>query len=153
VTRYFEATGNTAAINSANLVARVAGFLQEIAYQDGTLVKKGTHLFTIEPEPYRVKLEQAKAAEAGAKASVDQTEAEFQRQTELTSRQAASKVSLDNATANRDTAKARLQQAQGDTRQAAINLDYTKVMAPFDGIVTARQVSVGELVGSGATTV
>src|SRR3979409_34767 len=56
VTRYFEATGNTAAVNSANLVARVQGFLTEIAYTDGTPVKKGQHLFTIEPEPYHLPL-------------------------------------------------------------------------------------------------
>src|SRR4051812_30898858 len=58
VTRYIEATGNTAAVNSTNLVARVQGFLQEIKYRDGDVVKKGTVLFVIEPEPYRIKLEQ-----------------------------------------------------------------------------------------------
>ena len=67
VTRYLEATGNTAAVNSTDLVARVSGFVQEIQYQDGAMVKKGTLLFTIEPEPYEVKLKQAKAAEAGAR--------------------------------------------------------------------------------------
>lgn len=151
VTRYFETTGNAAAINSANLVARVVGFLTEIAYQDGAAVKKGTHLFSIEPEPYRLRLQQAQAAEAAAEATVAQTQAEFDRQQELASRQVNTKAALDNATANRDAAKARLLQAQADTKQAQINLDYTRVVAPFDGIVTARQVSIGELVGgSGA---
>ena len=69
VTRYFEATGNTAAVNSANLVARVQGFLTEIAYQDGAAVKKGQHLFTIEPEPYQLKLQQAQASETAAQAT------------------------------------------------------------------------------------
>src|SRR4051812_37483085 len=73
ITRYFEATGNTAAVNSANLVARVQGFLTEISYQDGAAVKKGQHLFTIEPEPYQLKLQQAQAAEAAAQATVIQT--------------------------------------------------------------------------------
>jgi RND family efflux transporter MFP subunit len=153
VTRYFEATGNTAAVNSANLVARVQGFLTEIAYADGAPVKKGTHLFTIEPEPYQLKLQQAQAAEAAAQATVIQTQADFERQQELVQRQAASKVAFDNATANRDNAKARLLQAQADTKQAQINLAYAHVVAPFDGIVTARQVSIGELVGSGGTQV
>ena len=153
VTRYFEATGNAAAINSANLVARVSGFLTEIAYKDGTPVKKGDHLFTIEPEPYQLKLQQAQAAEAGAEATVTQAQADFDRQQELVSRQAASKAALDNATANRDAAKAKLLQAQADTKQAQINLDYTRVIAPFDGIVTARQVSIGELVGGSGTQV
>src|SRR5581483_12408579 len=65
VTRYLESTGHAAAVNSADLVARVAGFIEKINYQDGDEVKKGTLLFTIEPEPYRVKLDQAKAAEVG----------------------------------------------------------------------------------------
>src|SRR5882724_6235125 len=153
VTRYFEATGNTAAINSANLVARVQGFLTEITYTDGSPVKKGQHLFTIEPEPYQLKLQQTQAAEASAEATVKQTQADFDRQQELVQRQAASKAAFDNATANRDLAKAKLLQAQSDTKQAQINLDYTRVVAPFDGIVTARQVSIGELVGGTGTQV
>lgn len=153
VTRYFEATGNTAAVNSANLVARVQGFLTEIAYQDGAAVKKGQHLFTIEPEPYRLKLQQAQAAEQAAQATATQTQADFERQQELVQRQAASKAAYDASVANRDNAKAKLLQAQADTKQAQINLDYTNVVAPFDGVVTARQVSIGELVGSGGTQV
>jgi RND family efflux transporter MFP subunit len=153
ITRYFEATGNTAAVNSANLVARVQGFLTEIAYQDGAAVKKGQHLFTIEPEPYQLKLQQAQASEAAAQATTTQTQADFERQQELVQRQAASKAAYDTSVANRDNAKAKLLQAQADAKQAQINLDYTKVVAPFDGVVTARQVSVGELVGSGGTQV
>jgi RND family efflux transporter MFP subunit len=153
VTRYFEATGNAAAVNSANLVARVQGFLTEIKAADGAAVKQGQHLFTIEPEPYQLRLQQAQAAEASAEATAKQTEADFERQQELMQRQAASKAAFDNATANRDTAKARLLQAKADTKQAQINLDYTKVVAPFDGIMSARQVSIGELVGGSGTQV
>src|SRR4051794_18652065 len=72
VRHYLEATGNTAAINSTNLVARVPGFIQEVNYQDGASVTKGTLLFTIEPESYKVKLDQAKAAEVGAEATLKQ---------------------------------------------------------------------------------
>ena len=153
VTRYFEATGNAAAVNSANLVARVQGFLTEIKYTDGAAVKQGQHLFTIEPEPYQLKLQQAQAAEAAAQASAKQSEADFERQQELVQRQAASKAAFDAAQAKRDNDKARVLQTQADTKQAQINLDYTKVMAPFDGIVAARQVSIGELVGGTGTQV
>src|SRR5215468_1464012 len=97
ITRYFEATGNTAAVNSANLVARVSGFLTEIKYQDGAPVKKGQHLFTIEPEPYELKLQQAHAAEQAALASAKQTEGDFERQQELVQKQAASKAAFDAA--------------------------------------------------------
>jgi len=152
ITRYLEATGNAAAVNSTNLVARVQGFLQEINYRDGDQVKQGATLFTIEPEPYKLKLEQAQAAEAGAQAALKQTEAEYERQIELASRQVATKAALDNATANRDAALAKLKQAQAETRQAAINLGYTQVKAPFDGVVTARLVSIGELVGANGPT-
>ena len=153
ITRYFEATGNTAAVNSANLVARVQGFLTEIKYTDGAPVKKGQHLFTIEPEPYQLKLQQSQASEKAAQATATQPQADFERQQELVQRQAASKAAYDTAAANRDNAKAKVMQAQADTKQAQINLDYTRVVAPFDGVVTARQVSIGELVGGGGTQV
>jgi RND family efflux transporter MFP subunit len=153
VTRYLETTGNASAVNTVNLVARVQGVVREINYRDGDEVKQGTVLFVIEPDTYQLRLEQARAAEAAAEASLQQAESEFQRQTELAARQVASKAALDNATANRKSAQARLQQAQVDTKVAAINNDYTRVVAPFDGIVTARQVSVGELVGGSTPTV
>jgi RND family efflux transporter MFP subunit len=130
----------------------VQGFLQKIEYQDGDEVKQGATLFVIEPEPYQLKLEQAQAAEAGAQATLVQTQAEYERQVELAGRQVASKAALDNALANRDSARAKLKQAQVDTAQARINLGYTQVKAPFNGIVTARQVSVGELVGVNGPT-
>lgn len=153
VTRYFHATGNAAAVNSVDLVARVQGFVQEISYKDGDAVKKGAPLFTIEPEPYRLKLAAAQAAEAGAAATLRQAEAEYKRQSDLAGKQFASQSVLDQAQATRDSAQANLQQAQSNTQQAEINLGYTSVTAPFDGVVTARQVSLGQLVGANSATV
>jgi RND family efflux transporter MFP subunit len=153
VTRYFEATGNTAAVNSVDLVARVQGFVQAINYSDGDFVKKGTSLFTIEPEPYKLKVDSAKAALTSAKATLKQTEAEYQRQAELVSRQVSTQANYDKALAQRDTSQAEVQSAQANEQQAEINLGYTDVVAPFDGIVSARQVSIGQLVGANAATV
>ena len=152
VTRYVEATGNTAPIKNVDLVARVQGFLQSIDYQDGTFVKQGTQLFTIEPDTYKLKLEQAQAAEAGAQATVKQAEADFKRQVELVQRQAVSQSTLDTSTSTRDNAQANLLQAQVNTRLAEVNYGYTKVAAPFDGIVSAHLVSIGELVGVSSPT-
>src|SRR4051794_20136372 len=152
VTRYLDATGNTAAIKNVDLVARVQGFLQSINYQDGTFVKEGTTLFTIEPETYKLKLEQAQAAEAGSTASVKQTEADFKRQSDLVARQAVSQSTLDNSTSARDNAQSNLQQAQVNTKIAQVNYGYTNVTAPFDGIVSAHLASVGELVGVSSPT-
>jgi len=151
ITHYLEETGNTATTQSVDLVARVQGYLQKIQYKDGTNVKKGDPLFLIEPEPFQLKLDQAIASEMGAQASLNQLEADFKRQSDLASRDFASKAALDQARAARDGAKAKLLQSQADKKQAQINLSYTQVAAPFDGLVTARLVSVGELVGTGAT--
>lgn len=152
ITRFIDATGNTAAVKSVDLVARVQGFLQSIDYKDGTGVKEGTTLFTIEPDTYKLKLEQAQAAEAGAQASLRQAEADYKRQVDLVQRQAVSQATLDTSTANRDNAQANLQQAQANTRLAQVNYGYTTVTAPFDGIVSAHLVSVGELVGVASPT-
>jgi RND family efflux transporter MFP subunit len=151
VTRYYETTGNTAAVNSTDLVARVAGFIQEIKYRDGDRVAKGTLLFTIEPEPYRVKLDQAKAAESGAEANLKQLEATLQRKNELLTSRNASQADYDTALSARDSGQSTLDQARANTRLAQLNYDYTQVTAPFDGFVTARQVSVGQYVGGTAT--
>jgi RND family efflux transporter MFP subunit len=152
ITRFLEATGNTAPIKTVDLVARVQGVLQSINYQDGTFVKEGATLFTIEPDTYQLKLEQAQAAEAGAQASAKQAEADFKRQSDLVSRQAVSQATLDQSTSSRDNAQANLQQAQVNTKIAAVNYGYTNVVAPFDGIVSAHLVSVGELVGAASPT-
>src|SRR2546421_856483 len=152
VTRFLEATGNTAPIKNVDLVARVQGFLQSINYQDGDFVKQGTTLFTIEPDSYKLKLEQAQAAEAGAQASVKQAEADFKRQSELVAKQAVSQSTLDTSTSTRDNAQANLQRAQVNTKIAAVNYGYTNVVAPFDGIVSAHLVSIGELVGVSSPT-
>jgi RND family efflux transporter MFP subunit len=152
VTRYLDATGNTAPIQSVDLVARVQGVLQSINYKDGGFVKQGTTLFTIEPETYKLKLEQAQAAEAGSQASLKQAETDYKRQVDLVAKQAVSQATLDTSTSNRDNAQANLQQAEANTKIAAINYGYTNVVAPFDGIVSAHLVSVGELVGVASPT-
>lgn len=151
VTRYLEATGTTAAVNSADLVARVPGFIETINYQDGAPVKKGDLLFTIELEPYKVKLEQAQASETAAESSYNQAQAAFERSAELIKQKVTTQASYDSALATRDSAKSTLDNARSNTRLAAINYEYAQVRAPFDGVVSARQVSVGTYVGGTAT--
>jgi RND family efflux transporter MFP subunit len=151
VTRYYEATGNTAAVNSVDLVARVQGFVEKISYTDGDFVKKDTPLFTIEPEPYRLKVEGAKASVTSSQAALKQAEAEFKRQADLITKEVSTQANYDKALAQRDADQANVQSAQANEKQAEINLGYTEVTAPFDGIVTARQVSLGELVGASTT--
>ena len=148
VTRYFEAAGGTAAVNVVDLVARVQGFVQDISYIDGAFVTKGTPLFTIEPEPYRLKVEAAKSSVARARTAVTLADADLKRQAELIAKQATPPSVYDRAVAQLDSARADLAVAQADEKAAEINLGYTKVIAPFDGIVTDRLVSLGQFVGT-----
>jgi RND family efflux transporter MFP subunit len=151
ITRYLEATGSTAAVNSADLVARVNGFIETINYEDGAPVKKGDLLFTIELEPYKVKLDQAQASEASAESSFNQAQAAYERSAELIKQKVTTQASYDSALATRDAAQATLDNARSNTRLAKINYEYAQVRAPFDGVMTARKVSVGTYVGGSAT--
>jgi len=152
ITRYLEATGNVQAINSVDLMARVQGYLQDIGYKDGAAVKKGDVLFTIEPQPFQVKVEQAKAAELGAQSQLAQSAAEFDRQSRLGKSDYASKSNVDQARAKRDGDQSNLDQARTNTQIAVINDSYTRVTAPFDGFVTVHLASVGALVGGNEPT-
>ena len=147
VTPYLDLTGNTAPYNQVGLMARVEGFLQGIDYQDGAQVKKGTTLFVIEPAPFQAKLQQAQAALAASQAALVQAEAEFTRQSTLGRNDFASQSKVDEARAKRDSDRADVTNQQAGVALAAINLSYTSVLAPFDGIVTKHLASVGELVG------
>ena len=151
ITRYLDATGNTAPVASVDLEARVQGFVQAISYTDGATVKTGDILFTIEPLPYQAKLRQTQAAEAAAKATLVDAQANFDRQQSLQHNAVASVQALDDARAQRDSAQANVAQAQANTQLAAINYSYTRVLAPFDGRMSAHLVSVGELVGTQPT--
>jgi RND family efflux transporter MFP subunit len=152
VTPYLYATGNTAAVNSTTLVARVSGFIQEIDYKDGDAVTAGTKLFVIEPQPYELALEQAQAGQASAAAAAQQSAADYERTEALMKKGVETQQDLDKASAQKAADAAKQQQADVDVKQAQLNLDYTEVKAPFDGIVTARQVSMGQLVNPGSST-
>jgi RND family efflux transporter MFP subunit len=151
ITRYLQATGNTASVASVDLVARIQGFVQGISYTDGAAVKTGDVLFTIEPLPYRAKLQQAQAAEASAQAQLNNAQINFTRQESLQRSAVNSVQNLDDARAQRDTAQANLAQAQASTQLAAIDYSYTRVLAPFDGRMSAHLVSIGDLVGTQPT--
>lgn len=148
---YLEETGTLAAVNSVDLVARIPGFVTAIQYTDGAFVKKGAPLFQIEPEPYKAKWDQAVAAVDAAKAQLANSEAEFERQADLVKRQVSTQANYDKALAQRDSDKANLEAQQANAEVAKINYGYTQVSAPFDGIVTARLISVGEYVGANGT--
>jgi RND family efflux transporter MFP subunit len=147
VTPYLDVAGTTVAVNAVDLVARVPGTLKEISYKDGTPVHAGDNLFTIEPQPYQVKLQQAQAAEAAAAALSKNAAVDYGRQSQLGRSNVVAQATVDTSLSKRDASAANLEEAHANTQLAAINYTYTRIAAPFDGIVTVHRKSVGELVG------
>ncbi len=152
VTLYFDLTGNTAALNAVDIEARVQGYLQSIDYQDGMAVTKGTKLFGIERDTYQAQLDQAKATLASQQASQVGAQQEYDRQLNLMKQQVTTQTAVDSAKATLDEANASILNAQANLELATINLGYTEVLAPFDGIVTNHLVDIGTLVGVSGPT-
>ncbi len=152
VAPFLELSGNTQPFNTVDLVARVEGFLTEINYKDGTPAKKGDILFRLDPTIYQAKVKQAEAELASAKALLDQAQAEFVRQETLLRQSVSAQITYDLAKAKRDTSAANVQNQEANLAIASTNLDYTRVAAPFDGIVARHLVSVGELLGTTGQT-
>jgi multidrug efflux system membrane fusion protein len=150
--RYIVTTGQTAPTLKVDLVARVQGVLDKVNFADGDLVKEGATLFTIERNTYETNLKIAQAAVEQQQALLAQTSADYERKTSLVQRQVTSEAVFDDSRSKRDQAAAALKQAQGNLEQAAINLGYTEIKAPFAGYVSARLVDPGALVGAGGPT-
>jgi RND family efflux transporter MFP subunit len=144
---YVELTGNLKAINEVKLEARVQGFLEQIKYVDGAAVKKGDVLFVIQQNTYQAQLDQAKAALESDKASQANAQVEYTRQVTLGQQQFASQAHVDDAKTKLAETSAATLGAQANLEIANINLGYTQVTAPFDGVATRHLVSVGALVG------
>jgi len=149
---YIDSTGTVVAYNQVTVEARVQGFVQQIAYNDGEQVKAGQLLFLIEPAPYQAQLQQAEGTLAADQAQYKYDDAQYLRKLSLNrSGDFASQSSVDQALAARDSTGGRIQTDKAAIANASINLSYTRVAAPFDGVVTNHQVSLGQLVGSGGS--
>ncbi len=151
-TDHLELTGNTQAIMSVQLVARVAGYLEKVLFQDGQFVKKNQALFLIQQNTYQYALQQAEAAILQQQAQLAYAAAQFDRYTELFARKAAAQSDVDNWRFQRDSARANLENARAARDLAVLNLQYTEVRAPFDGRMDRRLVDPGNYVGSGQVT-
>jgi RND family efflux transporter MFP subunit len=148
VADYIDFTGNTAAIDSVTLVARVEGYLEKIHFTDGALVKKGQLLFTIQQEQYKAQLQQAQANVAAQKAALWHAKVEFARYSGLLKEDAATQTEVDQWHYKRDASAADLLAAEAQVVIAQLNLGYTTVRAPFDGRIGRHLVNPGNLVGT-----
>jgi RND family efflux transporter MFP subunit len=137
---------------NAEIRAQVTGYLMTQNFKEGSFVKKGTELFTIDKRPFVAALAQAEANYAKAVAAAQLSKITLDRQTELYKTKVISQQEYDTAyqTAQADIAAAAAAQAQVQTAQ--INLDYCTITAPFDGIVGVAQAQIGDLVGPGGTS-
>ncbi|HKN30122.1 MAG TPA: efflux RND transporter periplasmic adaptor subunit [Roseiarcus sp.] len=152
VTLYLELTGNTAPFQQVSLVARVQGYLESIDYKDGAAVTKGTQLFGIERDTYQAQLDQAKAALTTAEAQQVYNQAEYERQSTLGRQDFSSKATVQQWKSNVDQSGGSILNAKAQIELANINLGYTSVLAPFDGVVTNHLVDLGALVGVSGPT-
>ena len=150
VTNYVEITGNAASVNDVKLLARVTGYLEQIHYEDGAFVKKGDLLFTIQQAPYKQQLEQAHAQVQTAQAALIYAKTELARYSALVKQDAATQTEVDHWNYERASAAAQLASAQAQVSIDQVNLAYTEVRAPFDGIVGKHLIDPGNVVGGDA---
>ena len=153
VTDYIEAFGNTQAIQTAQLRARVAGYLEKVLFHDGQFVKKDQLLFLIQKNTYESNLQQAEAAISLTKTQLSYAESELLRFTKLLEQKGAAQTDVDNWRFQRDSAQANLRQAEARRDLTRLDLGYTEVRAPFSGRIDRRLVDPGNLVGAGEATV
>jgi RND family efflux transporter MFP subunit len=149
VADYIDFTGNTAAIDSVALVARVEGYLDKIHFKDGAIVKTGNLLFTIQQAQYEAQLAQAEAQVAASKSALWHATTEYARYGALLTKGAAAATEVDRWHYERDSSAASLASAKAQVIIAKLNLGYTEVRAPFDGKIGRHLVDPGNLVGSG----
>ena len=152
VTDYLEFTGNTQAINTVTLRARVQGYLGKVFFKDGERVKEGQVLFLIQQNTYEAQLLQAEAQILQQQANLDHAIIETERYSRLVKLKAAAQTDLDNWRSQRDSFRAAVVAAQANRDLAKLNLGYTKVTAPFSGRIDRRLVDPGNLVGAGEFT-
>jgi RND family efflux transporter MFP subunit len=152
VSEYLEFTGNTQAYKTVQLVARVPGYLEKVYFHDGDQVKQGQPLFLIQQDTYQARLKQAQAQVLQQKANLSHAQTEFERFSGLVRQHAAAQTDLDNWRYQRDNALAAVTAAEANRDLASLDLDYTKIVAPFEGRIDRRLKDPGNLVGAGEFT-
>jgi membrane fusion protein (multidrug efflux system) len=133
---------------NAQITPKIQGYLLKQDYKEGFFVQKGQLLFEIDPRPFEAALNQTKAQLAVAEADLSKTETDVMRDTPLAAQNAIPQKQLDNDLSAQAAAKARVEAAKAQVEQAQLNLEWTKVYSPTDGIAGIATSQVGDLVGT-----
>lgn len=149
---FIENIGQTLGSQEVEVRARVEGFLDTVNFREGSFVKKGDLLYTIDPRNLEAALAQAKGQLARAKADLARASQDVARYRPLIAQNAIPRQQFDTAVQIESAAKAAVEAAQAAADNATINLDYTKVYSPIDGLVGKTEVKPGNLVGRGDNT-
>jgi membrane fusion protein, multidrug efflux system len=152
----YEFNGRIQPINSVNIAARVTAWLDKKLFEEGTDVKKGDLLYTLEKPPFLAAVDRQKAAVAQAEAQLANANIELWRAQQLLEKSAGTQQRLDSAQASQRVAAAQLKAAQAQLETAQIDLDYTDIYSPIDGRIGRTSVTIGNVVSpssSALTTV
>jgi membrane fusion protein (multidrug efflux system) len=147
-----ELVGQAQGSQDVEIRARVEGYLDSVNFKEGSVVKQGEVLYRIDPKPFQATVSQAKAELATANVRLDKTRNDVKRFTPLVKKQAISQQEMDNAQSAFDAAREQVEAAKAAVDTAQINLGYTTITAPTDGIVGFTRVKAGNLVGRGEST-
>lgn len=149
---YLELVGQTIGNQDVEIRARVEGFLESVDFREGSFVRKGALLYTIDRRPLEATLAAATADQATAQARLEKTNNDVARYKPLAAKQAVSQQELDNALAAQDAAGSEVEAAKAAVQKASLDLGYTRVFSPIDGLVGTTLVKPGNLVGRGQNT-
>jgi membrane fusion protein, multidrug efflux system len=149
---YVENVGETVGAADIEIRARVEGFLQTVNFQEGSFVKKGDLLYTIDPQPLRAALAEAQGRVAEAQAQLSKAQNDVARYKPLVEKNAISKQEYETSVSAEAAASASVEAAKASAQDAQLNLGYTNVVSPIDGLVGKTQVKPGNLVGRGENT-
>jgi membrane fusion protein (multidrug efflux system) len=149
---YVENIGQTRGSEEVDVRARAQGFLEGIHFREGTFVKQGQLLYTIDPRELNAQLENAKGNQARAAASLARATQDVERFKPLVEKNAIPRQDYETALANQSAAKAMLDSSKAMVDQAGLSLGYTRIYAPVSGLIGKSEINVGNLVGSGQNT-
>ncbi len=152
VTDFNELTGQFAPVDYVEMRARVGGYLTEVHFTDGQMVEKGDLLFVIDPRPFEIALASARARLDQAASSRDFASRQLTRAGELQRRDYLAQSTLEQRQSESRGAGAGADAARAAVRDAELNLQFTRITAPISGRVSARQISVGNLVSAGGSS-